>query len=169
MTRWYVVQTQPLAEAKAVWHLQNQGFRCFLPRIDAVRRHARRVMQVLAPLFPRYLFVQIDLDVERWRAINGTRGVAHLLTDGAACPLAVPSGVVEALLQKCDARGVVSLTAMGVFSKGAQVKIRSGAFAGQTAEVNGVFAGARDRVQVLLTLLGAEAELQLPCYAIEAA
>ena len=33
MTRWYVVHTQPQAEAKALWHLENQGFDCFLPRI----------------------------------------------------------------------------------------------------------------------------------------
>ena len=168
MTRWYVVQTRALSETNALWHLQNQGYRCFLPRISAVRRHARRVVHVLAPLFPRYLFVQLDLNVARWRAVNGTRGVVRLLTDGAS-PLALPFGVVEALLQKCDTRGVVSLTAMGVFTKGLKVKIRSGTFAGQTAEVNEVFAEERDRVHVLLTLLGAETELQLPCYAIEAA
>jgi transcription antitermination factor NusG len=77
--------------------------------------------------------------------------------------------VAEALLGKCDAAGVVSLTAMGVLTKGLSVRIRSGAFAGQTAKVNEVFAGARDRVLVLLTLLGAETELQLPAYAVEAA
>jgi len=27
MMRWYVAHTQPLAEAKASWHLRNQGFR----------------------------------------------------------------------------------------------------------------------------------------------
>jgi transcription antitermination factor NusG len=77
--------------------------------------------------------------------------------------------VAEALLNKCDSAGVVSLTAMGVLTKGLNVRIRSGAFAGQTAKFNEVFAGVRDRVLVLLTLLGAETELQLPAYAIEAA
>jgi transcriptional antiterminator RfaH len=80
MTRWYVVHTQTQAEERAIWHLANQGLSCFLPRIRIVRRHARKVTPVLAPLFPRYLFLRFELDVARWRAINGTRGVGRLLT-----------------------------------------------------------------------------------------
>ena len=75
MIRWYVVHTQPQAEEKACWHLATQGFECFLPRVVGIKRHARRVQPVLAPLFPRYLFACFDLDATRWRAINGTRGV----------------------------------------------------------------------------------------------
>jgi transcriptional antiterminator RfaH len=168
MTRWYVVHTQPRAEARASWHLENQGFRCFLPRINTIKKHSRRVIPALAPLFPRYFFVRFDLKVAQWRAINGTRGVVRLLTNGTR-PLAVPFGVVEALLLKCDPPGVVPLAAMGVFTKGRKVRIRSGAFSGQTADFNEIYAEGRDRVHVLLTLLGAEAKLQLPSYAIEAA
>lgn len=168
MTRWYVVHTKPRAEAKAVWHLQNQGFQYFMPRIRALRKHARKVTTVLAPLFPHYLFVRLELNAVRWRAINGTRGVVRLLTDGSL-PSPVPTGVVETLLTKCDRQGAVPLTAMGLFAKGLKVRIRSGSFAGQTAEINELFAEESDRVRVLLTLLGAEAELQLPSYAIEAA
>ncbi len=31
-SRWYVVQTQPNAESKAVVHLDRQGFVTYLPR-----------------------------------------------------------------------------------------------------------------------------------------
>jgi transcription antitermination factor NusG len=49
------------------------------------------------------------------------------------------------------------------------VRITSGAFSGQTAKVKEIFAEKRNRVHVLLTLLGAAAELQLPSFGVEAA
>ncbi len=168
MTRWYVVHTQPRAEEKACWHLANQGFECFLPRVAGIKRHARRVRPVLAPLFPRYLFARFDLDATRWRAINGTRGVVGLLTSGAH-PLAVPPGAVESLLVKSDSRGTVPLAAIGVFTKGHNVRIKSGTFAGQTGLITEILPEGRDRVRILLTLLGAQTELQVPSYAVEAA
>ncbi len=167
MTRWYVVHTQSQSEARALWHLENQDFHCFLPRVVELRRHARQARPMLVPLFPRYLFARFDLDVTRWRAINGTRGVVSLLANGP-CPLPVPHGAIEALLTQCDRRGAVPLAAMGVFAKGLKVRIKSGAFTGQTGELTEILRGG-DRVHVLLTLLGAETDLRLPSYAIEAA
>lgn len=168
MTRWYVVHTQARAEERAVWHLQKQGFECFLPRVRTIRTHARKVTLVTTPLFPRYLFVRFEVGVSRWRVINGTRGVVRLLDNGKF-PLAVPCGLVENLLEKCDRQYTVPLAAMGMFTRGLKVRIKSGAFSGQTAEINEIFAEGRDRVHLLLTLLGAQAELRLPSYAIEAA
>jgi transcriptional antiterminator RfaH len=167
MTHWYVVHTQPQAEARALWHLENQGFHCFLPRVVGFRRHARQVKTVLAPLFPRYLFARFDLDITRWRAINGTRGVVSLLANGPH-PLPVPHGAVEELLTKCDRRGAVPLAAMGVFTTGLKVRIKSGVFTGQTGKITEILPQGNDRVHVLLTLLGAETDLRLPSYAIEA-
>jgi len=60
-SRWYVVQTHSQAEAKACGHLQRQGFEIYLPKYLKRRRHARRTETVIAPLFPRYLFVAVDM------------------------------------------------------------------------------------------------------------
>lgn len=68
-SRWYVVQTQANAENKAVAHLRRQGYATYLPRYLKRRRHARRVDTVPAALFPRYVFVEIDMAVQRWRSI----------------------------------------------------------------------------------------------------
>ncbi len=80
--RWYVVQSQPSAEAKAVFHLNRQGFETYLPRYLKRRRHARRVETIAAPLFPRYLFVAIDLNAQRWRSVFSTVGVSRLVCQG---------------------------------------------------------------------------------------
>ena len=49
--RWFVVQSQPNAEMKAVSHLARQGFAAYLPRYKKRRRHARRVEMVAASHF----------------------------------------------------------------------------------------------------------------------
>jgi hypothetical protein len=50
--RWYVVQTQPHGEARAIFHLERQDYRIFCPRIRKTVRHARKATRVLASLFP---------------------------------------------------------------------------------------------------------------------
>jgi transcriptional antiterminator RfaH len=168
VTRWYVVHTQAQAEEKALWHLTKQGLYCFLPRLLRLRSHARRVAPVRVPLFPQYLFARLNLDETRWRAINGTRGVVSLLANGPN-PIPVPRGLIETLVAKCAPGDVISLAALGAITKGSKVRVKGGAFDGQVGEITEPFAAGRDRVRILFTLLGAETEIQLPSYAIEAA
>jgi hypothetical protein len=87
--RWHVVKTHPRAETKAAEHLRRQGFGTYLPRYLKHRRHARRVETVPAPLFPCYLFVAVDIAVQRWRSIQSSIGVLHLVCSGNA-PAVLP-------------------------------------------------------------------------------
>src|SRR5262245_40791991 len=106
--RWYVVHTHTHAEAKAAAHLERQGFSIYLPRYRKRRRHARRVETVTAPLFPRYMFVGVDMAAQRWRSIHSTLGVARLVSNGDD-PASVPDYVIEALKRREDAEGFVQL------------------------------------------------------------
>ena len=106
--RWFVAHTQPHAEAKATLHLNRQGFTIYFPRYLKRRRHARRIDTVAAPLFPRYLFVAVDLAAQRWRSIYSTVGVSRLVCNGDD-PSAVPDGIVEALKSREDADGFIKL------------------------------------------------------------
>src|SRR5262245_50327038 len=92
--QWYVVHTHSHKEAQAELHLRRQGFTIYLPRYLRSRRHARKSEVVERPLFPRYLFVTLDLARDRWRSIQSTLGVSQLVLAGEA-PLAVPMGIVE--------------------------------------------------------------------------
>jgi transcriptional antiterminator RfaH len=165
MDRWYVVHTQPNAEAKALAHLRNQRFRTYLPRVAKRRRHARKVEEIAAPLFPRYLFVRLDLAAERWRAIRSTVGVADLVAHGDA-PAPVPHGVVEAIRAREDERGLVVLGSAADFRQGDRVTIAEGALEGCV----GLFEAATDdeRVIVLLELLGREVRVRVPPAALRA-
>ena len=155
--RWYAVKCQPNRESMAASHLLNQNFPVFLPRSQRVRRHARKVDVVLAPFFPSYLFVQLDLTRDRWRCVNSTFGVSQLVMQGAA-PASLPTGVIEQLQQRCDERGVLDFQAR--LKPGQSVRILTGALAD--------FVGALEhqddagRVRVLLTILGKPTSVALP-------
>ena len=79
MYRWFVVRTHPNGEFKALSHILRQGFDAYLPRYLKRRRHARKTDTVQSPLFPGYLFVGMDPETARWRALNSTVGVSELI------------------------------------------------------------------------------------------
>src|SRR6185312_4646915 len=115
---WYVVHTHIHAEAKAASHLARQGYTAYLPRYLKRRRHARRTETVAAPLFPRYLLVAFDPGVQRWRSIQSTIGVAHLICRGDD-PAIVPAKVVDDLKGREDAQGFICLDRRPKFTPGA--------------------------------------------------
>jgi transcriptional antiterminator RfaH len=150
-SRWYVVQTHVNAEAKAAANLDRQGFAVYLPRYLKRRSHARKVETVARALFPRYLFVAIDLATQRWRAIQSTLGVSHLVC-WSDQPASVEAGVITALKAREDEGGFIKLGRRPAFSPGDKVRIVEGAFIDNLALVEGV--SDHERVAVLLDLLG---------------
>lgn len=155
---WYVVQTQPNAERKALAHLDRQGFTVYLPNYRKKRRHARRTEIVAAPLFPRYLFVAIDVAKQRWRSIHSTIGVSRLVCSGDA-PAPVPLGVVDALRLREGGDGLIDIDSGPQFVRGDKVCVRDGVF----GDCLGIFECAtdRERVSILLDLLGRKVRVVL--------
>jgi transcriptional antiterminator RfaH len=149
--QWYVAHTHPHAETKATAHLSRQGFDVYFPRYMKRRRHARRIDTVAAPLFPRYLFVAIDLNAQRWRSIFSTVGVSRLICNGED-PTPVPAGIVEALKNREDVSGFIKLDCRPRFHTGDKIRVLDGAF----SSCLGLFEGMaeRERVAILLDLLG---------------
>ena len=163
MDRWYVVNSQPGAEAKAARHLERQGYRVYLPRWRKRRSHARRVEWVAAPLFPRYLFVGFDIEITRWRAIYSTFGVSQLVCS-AGLPAPVPEGIVESIRTREAENGLIAIAPR--FRKGERVVVGEGPFLDQI----GLFEQMDDteRVTILLSLLGREVKVKVPAYAVRA-
>ena len=145
--RWYLVRAQTGREAFAVEQLERQAFVTFLPKQPKSVRHARRVTVKLGAYFPGYLFVQLDIARQRWRSINGTLGVVHLVGRGDR-PAPVPKGVVEALQAAADPRGVLQGPPL---QAGQQVRIIAGAFADKLAVIERL--DEAGRVRVLLEIV----------------
>ena len=150
-TSWYVVQTQPNAERKAVFNLNRQGYHVYLPQYLRRRRHARRVEMIKSPLFPRYLFGAVDAAAQRWRSIQSTIGVSRLVCNGDM-PAEVSRAVVEQLRQREDAQGLIRLEKRPGFAPGDKVRVQAGVFDSCLGLVEGLTDG--ERVAILLDLLG---------------
>jgi transcriptional antiterminator RfaH len=110
------------------------------------------------PLFPRYLFVAVDMTSQRWLSIRSTIGVTRLVCDGDR-PAAVPVAVFEALKRREDANGLIQLDPEPQFSPGDKVCVRDGAF----QQCLGLYEGmtSNERVTVLLELLGRKVRVSL--------
>jgi transcription antitermination factor NusG len=152
--RFFAVQTLTRRELGAAAQLKRQGFRAFVPHIEKSVRHARAFRRVRTPLFTNYLFVILDLNKHRWRSVNGTFGVVHLIMAGDR-PAPVPVGIVEALVAFCDASELLRFDK--VLKPGLNVKVLAGPFAGFIGELETI--DAAGRVRILLAAMGAKIPL----------
>jgi len=148
---WFAVNTHARSEEKARFNLERQGFQVYLPRYLKKRSHARRTDTVPAPLFPRYLFVAMDVATARWRSINSTFGVSHLVTNGNE-PLPVDEQVIEEIRAREDEQGWVKIGQFFRYRKGEKIQVVNGPLAG-LAGLFDCFDG-NERVFVLLNLMG---------------
>ncbi len=163
---WYVVQTHANSERKAVWHLQRQGFTVYLPCYLKRWKHARKTEMRPVPLFPRYVFVAMDIAQGSWRPIQSTIGVSCLVCAGNR-PTPVPPGIVEGIKAREDENGLVSLSAAKAFSKGDALTVVEGGLSG----ANGFFECFDDqnRIVLLLELLGRPLRVHMQAGAVAVA
>lgn len=147
---WHVAETRPRAEVVAQANLERQGFASFCPRFRKTRRHARRVDNLLAPVFPGYIFVAFDPRHDHWSPINGTTGVRRLVGSVAGAPYSMPEGVMSALFARCE--GSVIQQMVPSLSLGQQVRLSTGPFATALATIERL--DDNGRVRVLLDILG---------------
>lgn len=158
---WFVVATKPNSENLAAGHLARQGFAPYVPQIKTVRRHARRVEMVKRPLFPGYMFVELDPMITRWRSINGTVGVKHILSN-AGRPQVLASEFIETLM----AREHDGFITVGTDTRtGDVVRVRGGAFDNLIGEVLSV--DQRGRLRLLMQLIGRDVVSTIPVTAVE--
>ena len=77
-SKWFLVYTKAKEEQRAKKNLENQGFSIFLPMI-AFAINNRSVSTIVKPMFPRYLFIKLNLEKDNWTLIKSTRGVSHMV------------------------------------------------------------------------------------------
>src|SRR5262249_11396108 len=106
--------------------------------------------------FPRYLFIVLDLERDRWLSVRSTVGVSRLFTTQDGRPVPVPVGIVESLIERSD--GIVTRMDAGLV-KGQQVRILCGPFADLIGTLERL--DAAGRVQVLLQLMGTTVPVSL--------
>ena len=162
MSYWAAAQLQPQRDALALHCLHQAGFETYAPRLREPRTaHGRKVVRTPL-LFPGYLFVLIEL---QWHTARWSPGVVRLVLNGTA-PAAVPDGVIAALKAR-EMNGLIELPKPPKFRSGDRVRVLHGPFAGHV----GLYAGMkpRERVEVLLAILGGAQRVTLAADAVEQA
>lgn len=148
---WYVVRSKTRKEDYAVQQLERRGVSVFMPRI------AEAGSELIAPLFPGYLFVHIAL-LEQYYRVAWTPGVRSFVSFGAV-PTPVQDGVVYLIAASAGEGGVIQPAAR--FQPGDRVQITGGPLAGLMAIIERP-CSRRGRVKVLLDFLRNGTAVELP-------
>lgn len=143
--------SHPRKEAFATDMLRRQGFETFAPWLPVRHRLRTGVKWDRKAMFPRYLFVRFDPRDHGWGRVYGTYGVTTMLSANRR-PIAVPRGVVEALVEASRERAGLDFAHR--LREGDTVRFLAGPFADQIGRLVELDDGGR--VKVLLEILGAE-------------
>ncbi len=146
---WYLIQTKPRSEKVALENLTNQGYECYLPMMKVEKVINRQIEVQKVPLFPRYLFINLDLDFESksWAPIRSTRGVSNLVKFGQT-----PAKIHDELVEHIYSKEHSSKSKIEpLYQSGQKLKIVDGPFSGFESIYQGI--GPEMRVIVLLEFM----------------
>ncbi|HEX4918363.1 MAG TPA: transcriptional activator RfaH [Limnobacter sp.] len=165
MAQWYVMYTKPRLEAVAEDNLLRQHYRVFFPKALVRKRKAvQGIVEVVEPLFPRYLFVWLEQGVDDFSKLRSTKGCVDLVKFGGK-PTPVPGGLVDLIAEQAGDAGVVDLIAAQQLDVGTMVRVADGPFEGLVGTI--AKQKSTDRVLVLLNVLGAERTVEVPSMQLE--
>lgn len=150
---WYCATTHRKAELIARMHLSDQGFETFLPM-----RAGRdpKLGLVTRALIPGYIFVALDLSGKRWRAVNSTRGIGHLLPLHLEEPEPVPDRAMALFREHADREGLYDDPAdfdRALYAAGTELRVIDGSSAGLSGPV---ISDEGTRIRILLSMFGRE-------------
>jgi transcriptional antiterminator RfaH len=152
--RWYVLSTKSNHEKQAEQNIRRMGVECFLPQLQEQKIIRRKVRTVIAPLFPGYLFVRINLS-EHYRAVSYARGVRKIVEFGSS-PVEVDTAAIDAIKSRMTDSKVCVLEKPKELRSGQLVQIKDGPLVGLEAVFMCEMPG-RQRAMVLLHTLALQA------------
>lgn len=154
-TRWYVVQSKPREEWRAVENLARQGYESYLPTIVHERVQQGCKVERQEPLFPRYFFIRLDEVTSNWYPIRHTRGVSQLVRFDEH-PLPVADEIIDLIRDRLCRKE----TRVPYLRPGERVRITEAAF----AQLEAIFVASdgTERVVLLMNILQQEQRLTFP-------
>lgn len=155
--QWYAVYTKPRQEKVAHANLERQGYNTYLPLVHQRRRRKGKVCDLVEPLFPRYLFINLRKGEDNWGPIRSTLGAVSLVQFGHQAAV-VPDALITYLKSGEGDDGVHQLPEPDL-QKGARVRVIDGPLGGYEAVF--IEKSSKKRVLVLLKLLGNESRVNV--------
>lgn len=156
LSRWVAINTHPHREQVAIENLMRQQFNVYCPTERRRVRHARRVQDVIRPLFPGYVFAEVPSDLAHWRSILSTYGVRAVIRYGDR-PAFVEAGFIEGLRAR-EIDGVIAKP-VTPYKVGQEIRLNGGPFDGLIATI--VEMKEKDRLVLLMRLLSQDIHLKV--------
>ena len=153
---WFVVRTKARQELRAVHHMDEQGFNVYCPQIPKYSGLKEVVGRQV--LFPGYCFVQSgELSLASIRSTPGVIGLVSFSLEGKPATLAPAALKAIHLVEAFHCEKVSGL------KPGVAVSLIEGPFKG----FKGLYSKrSKDRVEVLLTLLGQQQRILVPSHQV---
>ncbi len=161
---WYALYTQMKQEAIVAQQLQDKGIEVFFPCYTERRTRGRIIVQ---PLFPRYLFVRLDIYSRGLEALRWTPGLRYILCC-AGVPARVPEEAIALVRQRMEQVEALGGFLRPRFRVGERVRIKEGPLAGLEAIFDEPV-GPAARVRILVHFLGEVNKAVVDVDALEAA
>ena len=159
---WYCVKTRPKQEGVATRLLRGElGLEVFCPKIRFKRARNTGVAWVNEAMFPGYIFVRFVYP-ELYRRIAATSGVAKTLSFGNR-PAVLDDSIITDLRHHVADNETVEIACE--IKEGEEIRVIEGPFQGVRALVTRIMP-ARERVAILLNMLGQEREIEVSTAAI---
>ena len=156
---WYALQLKPAQGDRALANLQNQDIACFFPKITVEKIKAGKRSKRLEPLFPGYLFVNLEQTDPMWAKLRSTRGVLRIVSF-ANTPAAISDEVIQHVKDSLD-----SVAEQGGIKPGQAVQLSDGPFEG----INAIFRAydGEARAIVLISFMQKQQRVKVPVSAIK--
>ena len=131
MKAWYLAYCRSKEEERASLHLKNQEIDCYYPMVEVERLVRGKRTKRMEPLFPSYLFVNVDLEQCPPTRLNSTRGIRHIVRFGGLwCE--VPKVMIYNMMCHEDSDELRARMSK-LPTCGDKVRIKSGPFSGLEA------------------------------------
>ena len=162
-TRWYLVRTKARGESIAQGQLERQGYAVYYPRAASLVRCRGRLRERIGPLFPRYVFVRLDVVRQSLGPVRNTFGVSQIVRFGERFSV-IPDQVITKLIDRAEPATGLHRLKEPRLARGAPVRVSGGAF----DRLEGVFEryDGEQRVLILLEVLGRQTRIRMQAHQV---
>ncbi len=158
---YYLVFTKPKEELKVVKNLTEGKINCYLPLLKKTTIRRNAVFTVIEPLFPRYIFVETELE-KNYHKIKYTRGVGGFIDFGSG-PVEVEPEIVKHIRDRERDGFIHMVNKKRRFTRNERIAIKRGMFKDLEVVFEGYLSGD-ERVTLLLNSVSANIKLNIPKY-----
>lgn len=163
LKQWFVVHTKPRSEARVCRWLETKQVSFFAPKMEKKRKRRHGKSTILEPVFPGYVFVQLEPHPNSWCKLQWTPGVKRILGYNGI-PSPVPEAVITLLKERTEKKGFIESRPR--FVKGETVQITHGPLRGLIGVIEEARPG-KERVRILMDLLCKPTKVQACVFELE--